>query len=83
MTFESEGFLIVAIYKWLPPASFVVFSDNSGWKLKPTNLYPRNYIPTNVLIFMNPRKLGPTKINDFTVYIKAGPLRFKQLTNLH
>ena len=28
---------------------------------------PRNYIPTNVPIFMNPRKLGPTKINDFTV----------------
>ena len=32
MTFESEGFLIVAtgIYIWLPPASYVVFSDNSG-----------------------------------------------------
>ena len=25
MTFESEGFLIVAIYIWLPPASYVVF----------------------------------------------------------
>ena len=33
MTFESEGFLIVAIYIWLPPASYVVFSDNSGQKL--------------------------------------------------
>ena len=32
---------------------------------KPPN--PRNYIPTNVPIFMDPRKLGPTKINDFTV----------------
>ena len=36
MTFESEGLLIVAIYTWLPPASYVVFSDNSGsygdWK---------------------------------------------------
>ena len=31
MTFESEGLLIVAIYIWLPPASYVVFSDNSGW----------------------------------------------------
>ena len=30
MTFESEGLLIVAIYTWLPPASYVVFSDNSG-----------------------------------------------------
>ena len=29
---------------------------------------PRNYVPTNVPIFMNLRKLGPTKINDFTVY---------------
>ena len=28
---------------------------------------PRNYVPTNVPIFMNPRKLGPTKINDSTV----------------
>ena len=35
---------------------------------QPTN--PRNYVPTNVPIFMNPRKLGPTKINDFTVRIK-------------
>ena len=25
MTFESEGSLIVAIYIWLPPASYVVF----------------------------------------------------------
>ena len=25
MTFESEGLYIVAIYKWLPPASYVVF----------------------------------------------------------
>ena len=31
MTFESEGLLIVAIYTWLPPASYVVFSDNSGF----------------------------------------------------
>ena len=31
MTFESEGLLIVAICIWLPPASYVVFSDNSGW----------------------------------------------------
>ena len=31
MTFESEGLLIVAIYIWLPPASYVVFSDNSGY----------------------------------------------------
>ena len=30
MTFESEGLLIVAIYIWLPPGSYVVFSDNSG-----------------------------------------------------
>ena len=30
MTFESEGLLIVAIYILLPPASYVVFSDNSG-----------------------------------------------------
>ena len=29
--FESEGLLIVAIYIWLPPASYVVFSDNSGY----------------------------------------------------
>ena len=33
MTFESEGLLIVAIYTWLPPASYVVFSDNSGYRL--------------------------------------------------
>ena len=33
MTFESEGLLIVAIYIWLPPASYVVFSDNSGMVL--------------------------------------------------
>ena len=32
MTFESEGLLIVGIYTWLPPASYVVFSDNSGFK---------------------------------------------------
>ena len=25
MTFESEGLFIVAIYIWLPPASYVVF----------------------------------------------------------
>ena len=25
MTFESKGLLIVAIYIWLPPASYVVF----------------------------------------------------------
>ena len=25
MTFESEGLLFVAIYIWLPPASYVVF----------------------------------------------------------
>ena len=25
MTFESEGLYIVAIYIWLPPASYVVF----------------------------------------------------------
>ena len=25
MTFKSEGFLIVAFYIWLPPASYVVF----------------------------------------------------------
>ena len=31
MTFVSEGLLIVAIYIWLPPASYVVFSDNSGY----------------------------------------------------
>ena len=31
MTFESEGLLVVAIYIWLPPASYVVFSDNSGY----------------------------------------------------
>ena len=30
MTFESVWLLIVAIYIWLPPASYVVFSDNSG-----------------------------------------------------
>ena len=34
-------------------------------------LDPRNYVPTNVPIFMNPRKLGPTEINDFTVIIKV------------
>ena len=28
-------------------------------KFKPSD--PRNYVPTNVPIFMNPRKLGPTK----------------------
>ena len=31
MIFESVGLLIVAIYIWLPPGSYVVFSDNSGW----------------------------------------------------
>ena len=36
MTFESEGLLIVAIYIWLPPASYVVFSDNSGCKFSVT-----------------------------------------------
>ena len=36
MTFESEGLLIVAIYTWLPPASYVVFSDNSGSSNPPT-----------------------------------------------
>ena len=30
MTSESEGLLIVAIYIKLAPASYVVFSDNSG-----------------------------------------------------
>ena len=36
MTFESEGLLIVAIYTWLPPASYVVFSENSGFTLGTT-----------------------------------------------
>ena len=31
MTFESEELIIVAIYIWLLPASYVVFSDNSGY----------------------------------------------------
>ena len=31
MTFASEGLLIDAIYIWLPPASYVVFSDNSNY----------------------------------------------------
>ena len=43
MTFESEGLLIVAIYMWLPPASYVVFSDNSG-----LNIFVENN--TSVLI---------------------------------
>ena len=29
---------------------------------------PRNNVPWNVPIFMNPRKMGPTKIDDFTVF---------------
>ena len=33
MTFESEGLLIVVIYIWLPPVSYVVFSDNSGFPI--------------------------------------------------
>ena len=32
MTFESERLIMVAIYIWLPPASYVVFSDNSGYQ---------------------------------------------------
>ena len=30
---------------------------------------PQNYVPTNVPIFMDPRKLDPMKINDFTVAV--------------
>ena len=37
-------------------------------KFKPS--YPRNYVPTNVPIFMNPQNLSPMKINDFTVCLK-------------
>ena len=33
MTFESEELLIVSIDIWLSPASYVVFSDNSGYIL--------------------------------------------------
>ena len=44
MTFESEGLLIVAIYIWLPPASYVVFSDNSGLLKSSHRLYPLMYI---------------------------------------
>ena len=44
------------IFFWLG-----IFLKNSN---QPTD--PRNYVPTNVPIFMNPRKLGLTKINDFT-----------------
>ena len=51
MKFFSESFLELCI-----------FISNLN---QPAN--PRNYVPTNVPIFMNPRKLGPTKINDFTV----------------
>ena len=50
----------------------VIFKGKFSWTLhlfknlnQPAN--PRNNVPTNVPIFMNPRKLGPTKINDFTV----------------
>ena len=38
MTFESEGLLIVAFYIWLPPASYVVFSDNSGYGCRPASI---------------------------------------------
>ena len=41
MTFESEGLLIVAIYIWLPPASYVVFSDNSGFRTFATDFHRR------------------------------------------
>ena len=40
MTFESEGLLIVAIYIWLPPASYVVFSDNSGFLYLTSQNFP-------------------------------------------
>ena len=49
-------FLIIVDYQ-----TFVPF-----FKFEPTNLCPRNYVPTNMLNFINPRKLGPTKTNDFT-----------------
>ena len=52
MLFFRESFL-----------DFCIFFFNLS---QPAN--PRNYVPSNVPIFMNPRKLSPTKINDFTVY---------------
>ena len=33
MTFESEGYLIVAFYIWLSPASYVVFLLHSDFQI--------------------------------------------------
>ena len=39
MTFESEGLLIVAIYIWLQPASYVVFLTTLDINLRKTNVH--------------------------------------------
>ena len=52
------------IFKGIFFSDFASFFLNSN---QPPD--PRNYVPMNVPIFMNPRKLGPTKINYFTVYL--------------
>ena len=56
MTFESEGLLIVAIYTWLPPASYVVLSDNSGlnleyWKYTVFHTFLLSALPTCIYKF--------------------------------
>ena len=56
MWFSRENFL------WL-----CIFVKNSNQQPD-----PRNYVPTNVPIFMNRRTLGPMKINDFTVILPQG-----------
>ena len=47
MTFESEGLLIVAIYTWLPPVSYIVFSDSSGFVIAGTDENDENWYMTN------------------------------------
>ena len=57
MTFESEGFLIVAFYIWLPPASYVVFSDNSGWTVRDRDFMFDMHTPLMLPFQMIPRSM--------------------------
>ena len=67
MTFESEGLLIVAIYIWLPPASYVVFSDNSGLSFA-VRIYLENFEKEIFLLNIYTR-------NELHVYVFALPFK--------
>ena len=84
MTFESEGLLIVAFYIWLPPASYVVFSDNSGYKMFYGRAYPNfweNEIKIKVInfsfIFIFPSTCHRQHVNKIKLSTILSKLNFQ------